>query len=118
MKKPAKCITTEAARTLQDNWVDTRKEPIDRALGFEDAREVFYTVAELEEFLSYVKEESEKQGISNPGIRIYFGAYNNSDSNKATVFLAPTVSDDKNSENNYKIESLNEGQLGWPPKNY
>lgn len=118
MKKPVKCISIEAARALQDNWVESRKEPIDRALGYEDSREAFYTVAELEEFLNYVKGESEKQGISNPGIRIYFGAYNSDKSNKATVFLAPTKGDDKSFENNYTIEPLNLGQNGWPPYSY
>jgi len=118
MTKPSKCISEDKARALQDNWVATRQPEIDRALGYTDAREAFYTVEELEEFLSYVKEESKKQGITNPGIRIYFGAYDDDTSNKATVFLAPTMSDDKNSENNYLIESLNYGQGGWPPKNY
>ncbi len=118
MKKPAKCVTVESARVLQDTWVETRKPAIDQALGYEDARSVFYTLEELEEFLNYVKEESEKQGISKPGIRIYFAAYNNNTSNKATVFLAPTMGDDKNSNNNYTIDPFNEGQSGWPPKIY
>lgn len=118
MKKPAKCISVQAARVLQDNWAETRKPAIDKALGYEDAREVFYTIEELEEFLNYVKVESEKQGISKAGIRIYLAAYNNDSSNKATVFLAPTMSDDKNSNNNYTIDPFNEGQSGWPPKNY
>ncbi|MEX0997756.1 MAG: hypothetical protein WDZ45_11960 [Flavobacteriaceae bacterium] len=118
MSKPSKCISVDAARALQDNWVATRQPEIDRTLGYTDAREVFYSVEELEEFLNYVKEESKKQGITNPGIRIYFSAYNDAKSNKATVFLAPTVSDDKNSDNNYSIEALNEGGQGWPPKSY
>jgi hypothetical protein len=118
VKKPAKCISVEAARVLQDNWAETRKPPIDKALGYEDAREVFYTIEELEEFLNYVKDESKKQGITNPGIRIFFGAYNDDKSNKATVFLAPTNGDDKNSDNNYNINPFNLNTGGWPPKNY
>ncbi len=118
MTKPAKCITVAAARVLQDNWINTRKPEIDRTLGYIDSREVFYSVEELEEFLNYVKEESKKQGITHPGIRIYFGAYNDTKSNKATVFLAPTNGKTKESQNNYSIEPLNMGQNGWPPHNY
>ncbi len=118
MSKPSKCISVESARVLQTNWVTTRQPEIDRTLGYTDAREVFYSVNELEEFLNYVKEESKKQGITNPGIRIYFGAYNDDKSNKATVFMSPTISDDKNSDNNYNISPLNQTQGGWPPKNY
>lgn len=118
MSKPSKCVSVETARSLQDNWVATRKPEIDRALGYTDARSVFYTVAELEEFLNYVKEESKKQGVTNPGIRIYLGAYDDSESNKATVFLAPTMSNDANSDNNYNIDPFDQGTHGWPPKNY
>lgn len=118
MSKPAKCIPVDSARALQDNWVATRQPEIDRTLGYIDTREFFYSVEELEEFLNYVKEESKKQDITNPGIRIYFGAYNNDKSNKATVFLAPTKGDDKNSDNNYDIDPFNLNQGGWPPKNY
>lgn len=118
MSKPSKCVSVETARGLQDNWVATRKPEIDRTLGYTDARSVFYTVAELEEFLNYVKEESKKQGFTDPGIRVYLGAYNDTVSNKATVFLVPTLGNDKNSENNYNIDPLNDGMDGWPPKNY
>lgn len=118
MSKPSKCVTVEEARILQENWDVTRKPIIDEGLGYTDATEVFYSVEELEEYLNYVKELSNEQEIFNPGIRIYFGAYNNEESNKATVFLAPTLENDKNSENNYSIDPLNSGQNGWPPKKY
>ncbi len=116
--KPSKCISETEARQLHDNWVNTRESSITNDLGYLDAREVVYSVEELEEFLDYVKEESTKQGIDNPGIRIYFAAYNNATSNKATVFLAPTKGGDANADNNYNIKSLNMNQGGWPPKVY
>lgn len=118
MSKPSKCVSVQEARKLQENWLNTRTPEIDRSLGYVDAREAFYTVEELEEFLNYVKNKSKEQGVNNPGIRIYFGAYNDEKSNKATVFMTPTLGDDKNSENNYDIEPLNYGGEGWPPKNY
>jgi excinuclease UvrABC nuclease subunit len=118
MAKPAKCISESEARQLQQNWIDTRAKDIKKDMGEEDARQVFYTVAELEEYLAYVKTESTKQGISTPGIRIYFAAYNDDKSKKATVFLAPTKGDTTASDNNYNIEALNRGNHGWPPNNY
>jgi hypothetical protein len=118
MTKPAKCISESEARQLQQNWIHTRANKIEDAMGEEDARAVFYTVAELEEYLEYVKYESTKQGVSNPGIRIYFGAYNDAKSNKATAFLAPTKGDTNTSDNNYEIVALNRGTNGWPPNNY
>jgi hypothetical protein len=116
--KPTKCISESEARQLQKNWIDTRAKDIKTNMGEEDAREVFFTVAELEEYLEYVKSESSKNGISNPGIRIYFAAYDDVKSKKATAFLSPTKGDTVSSDNNYKIEALNRGGHGWPPNNY
>ncbi|GGD97152.1 hypothetical protein [Planktosalinus lacus] len=118
MNKPIKCITVEEARKLQDNWVSTRAKIIDSNLGIVDSREVHYSIEELEEYLAYVKEESQKQGINTPGIRVYFGAYDDSKSNYATIFMAPTEGETESSNNNYNIEPFNFGQSGHPPKAY
>ena len=118
MAKPTKCVSVEEARKLQDNWVATRSTHIQRAEGSEDCREFVYSVKELEEYLDYVKEESTKQGIDAPGIRIYFGAYNTEKSDKATIFLAPTEGGDSEDDNNYNIDPFNFGTGGWPPKTY
>lgn len=118
MTKPTKCIPVADARTLQDNWKSTREVDIESAMGVVDTREFVYSVAELQEFLDYVTTESTKQGISDPGVRIYFAAYNNLTSQKATIFLAPTEGGDNDSENNYKIDPLNMNNGGWPPRNY
>ncbi len=118
MAKPKKCISVLEAKQLQKNWIDTRAKDIEKALDEEDVRVVFFTVAELEEYLEYVKSESKKQGFFNPGIRIYFAAYNDEKSTKATVFLAPAKGDTIESDINYKIEALNKGSQGWPPNKY
>lgn len=118
MNKPLKCITVEEARKLQDNWESTRAKIIDSNLGKIDSREFYYTIEELEEYLAYVKDESQKQGINNPGVRIYLGAYDDSKSNYATVFIAPTEGETKSSKNNYSIDPFNFGQSGHPPKGY
>ncbi|MEX2350102.1 MAG: hypothetical protein WD554_04430 [Flavobacteriaceae bacterium] len=118
MSKPDKCIPVNDARTLQENWISTRQEAIDNAIGEEDNRSCFYTVAELKEYLDYVTEMSNEQEIANPGIRIYFAAYNEELNKKATIFLTPTVGDTHNAENNYDIEPFNLGTGGYPPIDY
>lgn len=115
---PAKCVTVAEARQLQDNWKSTRAVEIESRMGVVDTREFVYSVAELEEFLNYVKSESLKQGFSSPGVRIYFGAYDNHLSDKATVFLAPTTGITSSSANNYNIQPLNMTGGGIPPTNY
>ena len=126
MDKPLKCIPVEKARELQELWKTSRGKEIERAQKYEDTREFWYILEELQEYLNYVKEKSEEEGIANPGIRIYFGAYPGGSSKKSysTVFLAPTkplksIEDpDDTQENNYSIDPLNHGQGGVPPVNY
>ncbi|MGB3345365.1 MAG: hypothetical protein WBA61_15760 [Aequorivita sp.] len=115
MPAPSKCITVAEAKELQDNWIATRAVQIERGMGYPDSREFLFSVAELREFLDYVTAEST---TPNPGIRIYFAAYDNDTSDKATVFLAPTNGTTLDSENNYNLRPLNRGIQGWPPKNY
>lgn len=128
-KIPKKCISVEEARELQNTWCDTRTPEIDNCLGFEDTREFWWSVKELKKYLRYVERESKKQGIENPGIRAYFGAYPK-DKCKikrgyATMFFAPTGSpagapgkDGDCQANNYKIEAYNRGTSGNPPNMY
>lgn len=118
MAKPEKCISVAKARELQNNWISTRAVHVERGQGGADQREVIFSLAELEEYLEYVKSESAKQGVKSPGIRVYFAAYNNDDSKKATVFLAPAKGTDVNADNNYEIDPFNWGHGGWPPNNY
>ncbi len=127
-KIPKKCISVEEARELQNTWCDTRTPEIDKCLGFEDTREFWWSVEELQEYLKYVKKRSRKMGIKDPGIRMYFGAYSKEkckmDRGYATAFLAATGSpagsgkDGDESENNYLIEPFNYGGPGFPPKNF
>ncbi len=129
MSKPVKCITVEEARELQNNWKNSRGKEIERGQGYVDTREFWYSIAELEEYIAYVKKKSEEQGVSNPGLRIYLGAYPSRAQKKSltTVFISPTMdesavenadSNEGEHENNYSIEPFNESQNGWPPKEY
>ncbi|MDC7995422.1 hypothetical protein [Altibacter sp. HG106] len=118
MPKPEKCITVAEARNLQNNWIASRAQQIENALGNQDTREVMWSLEELQEYLEYIKEESDKAGIKNPGVRVYFGAYDNNDNDRATVFFAPTKGPENNDENNYDIAPFNVGNSGWPPYSY
>lgn len=125
MEKPKKCIGVSEARELQNNWKKSRGREIERGQGYEDTREFWYSVKELEEYLKYVKEKSAEQGVKNPGIRIYFGAYPKSQQKKSfsTVFLAPTKEEEVGATeggdlNNYEIDPLNDSAGGIPPKDY
>jgi len=130
MAKPNKCISVDAAKSLQEKWKDTRAIEIEKGQGYQDTREFWYSLEDLQEYLDYVKEQSTAQGITKPGIRIYFGAYPKTSIKKsyATLFLAPrkeksAIMDGEevtsnNTENNYDIEPLNTVIGGYPPINY
>lgn len=135
-KRPQKCISVEKARKLQDDWKESRGKEIENGQGYEDTREFWYSVDELQEYLDYVREKSEEQGVKKPGIRIYFAAYPKSNEKKSysTVFLAPTKektstqafsmsadsieNPEDDNENNYDIDPINDGAGGIPPTNY
>ncbi len=97
--KPSNTISLEKATDLENEWVATRAESIQRNLRYEDTREFNFTFENLEQYLGYVKHLGDSLGIDkeNLGIRIYFGAYpnrgeitENDDPGYATVFLIPT----------------------------
>ena len=128
--KPKKCISKDEARELQKNWCDTRSGKLNKKMGFEDARDFWWSVEELEEYLAYVKQESAKQGIKNPGIRFHLGAYTPTkckyNKGLSTLFLAPTGAKpgasgkDGGADDpiNYSIEPFNRGGTGHPPTEY
>ncbi|MDY8138070.1 hypothetical protein [Aquimarina sp. 2201CG5-10] len=129
IQKPKKCISVEEARELQESWCNRKGGHLKKKLGFEDAREFHWSVAELEEYLAYVKQESAEQGIKNPGIRMYYGAYPEKKCKMgrgySTLFLTPTGAparsggkDGGDEPNNYNIDSFNSGSSGIPPKNF
>lgn len=129
MERPVKCIPVEEARILQNQWKKTRGKEIERGQGYEDTREFWYSIAELEEYIKYVKKKSEEQGITNPGLRIYLGSYPSRAQKKGltTIFITPTLPDEgmkslneneENHINNYSIDPMNDSNSGWPPKEY
>lgn len=128
MEKPKKCISVEEARKEQDEWVKTRGREIARGQGYEDTREFWYSLDELQEYLDYVREKSKEQGVEKPGIRFYLGAYPRTNAKKSysTIFLSPTkgatgeteISEEGSDPNNYEIDPLNQTHGGFPPTIY
>ncbi|MBZ9729162.1 hypothetical protein LB467_05640 [Salegentibacter sp. JZCK2] len=129
MEKPKKCISVEKAKQFEKKWVETRGKDIENGEGYPDTREFWYSLDELQEYLDYVREKSKEQKVKKPGIRIYLGAYPQTNDKKSfsTIFLAPTKEKSGNSdleteedgdENNYEIEPLNDSTSGHPPKTY
>ena len=116
MSKPLNCITVDEAKQLQKNWIATRAMDIERSQGSVDTRDFLFSVAELQQFLDYIKAGTALG--AQPGVRIYFGAKDSDSSDKATVFLAPTIGTTAGAANNYKLEPLNRGLAGFPPNNY
>jgi hypothetical protein len=135
--KPKQLIPKELAKELNSNYIKERSELITKALGIEDANAAWYSIEELENYLSYAKAEGERQGIKVNGIRFYLGVYPK-DTTKykekaglTTIFLTPTMSRDKNRPNIQKfvgaalaaepnvdvtsVDSENYGGMGNPP---
>ncbi|NAS30064.1 hypothetical protein GTQ40_03695 [Flavobacteriaceae bacterium R38] len=134
IEKPKKTISIKEAKQLQDNYIRTRSVILKDTFGYEDSREVWFSLEELEQYLSYVKQEATKKGYQDLGVRIYFGANDPTEKRKfglSTVFLAPTGKkeyqrgsflnfnyQDDHGENIYEIDPLNRGGVGDPPVNY
>ncbi|WP_299116834.1 hypothetical protein [uncultured Winogradskyella sp.] len=89
-----------------------------------DNRSSWYSLEEIENFLSYAKEEAKKLGYEMDGIRIYCGAYpdDGSGAGYSTSFIVPTSSNKEGEEGGYGqshdiqgASGLNKGSQGDPP---
>ena len=123
MDRPKKCITPDLARELEIRWQETRGFAINKELGYEDSHQSVYTIEEIRDYLDYVEEKSNQQGIKNPKISIFLGAYDKTEKKPSltTMFLAPTKPDETNDERNepnYDIDPYNLGEIPWPPEKY
>ena len=127
MEKPKKCISRQEAKELQTRWWQSRGKAIERSEKHTDVCAVKFSVAELVEYLKYVKEKSEEQAIEDPGFCIWMGYYapGNRKPSLSTVFLSATKKKSKNIEeeesdfeDNPEIEPYNTGNGLWPPGVY
>ena len=130
MEKPKNCISREKARELSEKWWLTRGKAIEDVEHIKDVCAVNFSIEELEEYIKYVKENS--QGVKDPGISIWMASYTDSEESKdhkkgySTIFLSPTMkkpegsfSEDENDfEENEDIDPYNNGSGVWPPGVY
>ena len=131
--KPQQLISVETAKLLNSNYNAKRADLHLKAIGKEDANAVWYSLDELENYIEYIKNEGEQQGLAIDGIRFYLGVYPETETKgKAgytTIFLSPTkassVEEYKTTELEINvgvsqditsIEPLNFGSMGNPPK--
>ncbi|MBT8183316.1 MAG: hypothetical protein KJN76_00635 [Eudoraea sp.] len=117
MAKPQNCIPVQTAKNMYTNWQSSRGAALESD-GYQNVSDFTFSLAEMQEFIDYVAKASEKDGITNPGIRVYFAANGPDAKTTASVFLAPTLGTDSDSANNYALEPLNRGTNGWPPNVY
>ena len=100
-----------------------------------DNQEVWFDLENLKEYICYVEQASEGLGYTNLGLRVYFGATQDSDNvPMSTVLFWPTHNDEStkstknsttatptnsnNNENSYEIQGMNYGGSGRPPKKF
>lgn len=116
-------IQPSDAKKLLKNWKNGPGNAIN-GKGFKDSFETWFSVEELQEYLNYVKENSNGP---NPGIRIYFGKYEqgggpNPVKGLSTVFLAPTTGGNggnlDDTHNDYTLNAYNSGGTKYPPAEY
>ncbi len=101
----SKQIKPSEAEQLCNNY-DAKFNALTKLIKQDDNRSCSLSIAELENYLSYIKES--KKDID--GIRIYLGS--NSQSDLTTMFIVPTSKNVDNTD----LNVLNHFGAGIPPK--
>jgi hypothetical protein len=131
---PQQVLKYEEANTLEEEFKETRANVINQSLGFEDTRDHWFSLDSLKKYIDFVEYEVKKQGHSELGLRVYFGAYSpNSTTGEpgySTVFFVPTSLREPSplrkgffpiAPRNLNIDSIpafNYGGGGQPPNDY
>jgi len=93
-KAPPGLISPERAQELNDNWSATRANAIQAAIGKPDNRSANFSLQDMRDYLDYAENQAQDLGYDMNGVRIYFAAYGEHETNGkagyATVFLVPT----------------------------
>lgn len=131
VEAPSQTISLDQAHTLQQEYVRTRSEIVNKTLGFEDTRDFWFSLDSVEQYIRYVRSESKKQGLENLGIRIFYAAYPEEskeqwpDPGFSTVIIVPTHGKSNLGNGffpmppviyNSSIRAFNYGGGGKPPK--
>lgn len=121
MSNPKGLISPAEAKTMNDAYT-SRCELISKdILKRPDNRSSWYSLEEIENFLTYAKAQAQDLGLEMDGIRIYCGAYpeENGETGYSTTFIVPTSPQTKDGgDNSHDIKGangLNRSTTGFPP---
>ena len=132
--KPSGVISIAEAKALNNNWTEFRQAAVDSAAKKQgrnkDNRWASWSLDDIENYITYAKNQSDSLGLSMTGLRVYLGVYGKnkgqSKKNLTTMFIVPTVKNKISQANmsiaNIKVQRddedcgecdpLNEGQGG------
>ncbi|GAA4270167.1 hypothetical protein [Hyunsoonleella aestuarii] len=127
--KPSGVISIAEADSLNNNWTKFRKVAVDSAAKKQgrnkDNRWAAWSLDDIENYISYAKNQSDSLGYDMTGIRIYLGVYGKNagqtKKNLTTMFMVPTGKKSvsqasslifQSRRDNIPIDPLNEGQGG------
>jgi len=131
---PKGLISPTKAKELNQQFIKTRSKDLNKIvkkesgdLKKEDAISCWFSLEELKNYITYVENEAPEVN----GLRVYFGAYSNTDKKQnkkdlSTVFFVPTKPKVEVSQNDKiaavsessdidDIDALNDGTMGNPP---
>ncbi|MDN3492984.1 hypothetical protein [Winogradskyella bathintestinalis] len=131
-KKPSGLITPEEIRTLDQAYNERYKiinDSLFKNSKAEDNRSSWYKLDEIENYLAYAKHQAKEKGYTLNGLRLYLGAYPDTNEGKGltTLFFVPTGYENKSDGNFLSLAGdddgddipggggLNIGGTGHPP---
>lgn len=96
--KPKGVITVAQAKKLNANWTLHRKAAVDSAAKEQgrdvDDRSTWWSLDDIENYITYAKGQSDSLGYTMTGIRVYLGVYGDNygqtKKNLTTMYMVPT----------------------------
>ncbi|TYB73066.1 hypothetical protein ES677_05500 [Bizionia gelidisalsuginis] len=111
---PAGVITPVQARDLDENWTTLRKVANDTAAAKPDNRSSWYSLADMENFITLTKSENAKTN----GFRMYLGVKTTEtdETGYTTIFMVATEDDRGANKDIPTAKVLDMGGAGYPPQ--
>ena len=115
MPTPKGMITAAEAKELNDNWTNQRKAANDQAAGKPDNRSSWYSLDDMQNFLTLIKDANPKAN----GVRFYLGVDTTEEDPKGltTIFMMPTEDDGRGENKDIpQAKGMDRGNNGEPPE--
>ena len=95
---PKDTISVAEAKVLSKNWGQNNATEVDSILDVEGSkkkiRSVWWSLKDVNEYLTYAKAKSDSLGYTMTGVRVYLGNYGKNPNpvkkNRNTMFIVPT----------------------------